>query len=127
MDFVALNYYSASYVSNAPGKYPGNFTVTGTKNGVALGPISGTSWQTVYGPGLRTILNFVSKTFKMDIMVTECGTSVPNEGNLTQQQVTSDTFRSNFFQSHLQALAEAITLDKIPVKAFLAWSLFGTF
>jgi beta-glucosidase/6-phospho-beta-glucosidase/beta-galactosidase len=58
MDFVAMNYYSASYVSNAPGTYPGNYTGSYTnQNGVALGPISGTSWQTVYGPGLRIVAN----------------------------------------------------------------------
>lgn len=127
MDFVALNYYSASYVSNAPGTYPGNYIASGSKNGVPLGPISGTSWQTVYAPGLRLVLSYVAKAFNMDIMVTECGTSVPGEANMTIAQVTNDVFREDFFTSHLKQLSDSILIDKLPIKAFLAWSLFDNF
>ena len=127
LDFAALNYYSASYVQNAPGASPGEFATPGTKNGQPLGPVSGTSWQTVYGPGLRSALKFVAKTFPLDIMVTECGVSVPGEAQMTPQQVHDDTFRLNFWVSHLQALEDAILIDNVPVKAFLAWSLFDNF
>ncbi|KAI8905065.1 glycoside hydrolase superfamily [Gorgonomyces haynaldii] len=125
MDFVAVNYYSASWAANAPGK-PFNYTTEVSKP--ALGPTSGTSWQTVYAPGLRGLLRFLHKEYpSLDLIVTECGTSGPGEQNLSPQQQVNDQFRLDFFKNHLQALSDAVLLDKLPVKGFLAWSLFDNF
>jgi beta-glucosidase len=135
MDFVGVNYYSASYIYNSPGK-SGDYEGVGTKNGIPLGPTSGTDWQTVYAPGtflnflnvgLRVLLNYVSKHFKMDIMITECGVSVPNEPNLTPSEIINDQFRQKFFIDHIKALTDSILIDKVPVKAFISWSLFDNF
>jgi beta-glucosidase/6-phospho-beta-glucosidase/beta-galactosidase len=51
LDYLAVNYYSSSYVSHEDHAYPGKFIQSDSKNGVRLGPVSGTSWQTVYAPG----------------------------------------------------------------------------
>ena len=55
------------------------------------------------------------------------GTSVPGEQNLTPAQQVNDPFRRDFWAGHLQALSDAILIDKLPVKAFLAWSLIDNF
>ena len=49
----------------------------------------------------------------MDIIVTECGTSVPNEPSMTTSQIASDTFRQSFFTDHIKALTDAINIDKV--------------
>jgi beta-glucosidase len=127
MDFVAINYYSSAIVKYAPNVFPGEYEGT-TRNGQALGPTSGTPWQTVYGPGLRGLLKFLAAEFKgFDIFITECGVSVPNEQNMTPEETLNDPFRLDFWQSHLKSLQDAILVDKVPVKMFLAWSLFDNF
>ncbi|KAJ2986357.1 hypothetical protein HDV02_006759 [Globomyces sp. JEL0801] len=126
IDFIAINYYSASYVQNRPGA-EGNYSTTWTKDGVAIGPVSGTDWQAVYTPGIRGILQWLHKTFNMEIMVSECGTSVRNESKMSLLQVVRDTFRVNFFEGITKHLYDAISIDKLPVTSFIAWSLVDNF
>lgn len=46
---------------------------------------------------------------------------------MTLPEIVDDTFRQSFWVGHLLALTQSITIDKTPVKAFLAWSLFDNF
>jgi beta-glucosidase len=63
----------------------------------------------------------------VDIFITECGTSVPNELTMTVEETINDTFRQNFFEGIVESLTLAVEEDKLPIKAFLAWSLFDNF
>ncbi|KAJ2995989.1 hypothetical protein HDV02_000275, partial [Globomyces sp. JEL0801] len=128
MDFAAVNYYSASYIFNAPGRgLEGDFDGTQVRDGVVLGPVSGTSWQTVYPVGIRGLLNWINKTFKMEIVVAECGTSVPNEANMTIAQAVDDKFRQSFFEGITEHFSKAVREDKLPVSMFLGWALLDNF
>lgn len=60
-------------------------------------------------------------------MITECGTSVPNEMSMTLDQVVADTFREDFFRGIVTHLTAAVVEDKVPITAFLAWALFEYF
>ena len=73
------------------------------------------------------MINWANEYYKMPIFITECGVSVPNEINMTQEQATADTFRQQFFTDIVSNLSEAILTDKADVKAFIAWSLFDNF
>lgn len=72
--------------------------------------------------------NYVHNAFpKLDIIITECGTSVPNEPNMSIPLIKNDTFRQKFFMDHIKALKESINIDKVPIKAFISWALFDNF
>ena len=126
MDFIALNYYSATYVQAAPNE-PAEFTTTLYRDGAIIGPNSGTDWQNIYPPGIRGISNWVYNYYKKDVIIAECGTSVRNEKDMTLSQRVEDSFRYNFFAGITEALNNAVNVDKVPVKAFLAWALLDNF
>jgi beta-glucosidase/6-phospho-beta-glucosidase/beta-galactosidase len=42
-------------------------------------------------------------------------------------QLINDDFRVDFYKTHLHQLNLSIALDAVPVKVFLAWSLFDNF
>lgn len=79
LDFLAINYYSASYRS-ASGK-----------KGPTL-PTAGASWQSIYPQGLRAISKLLYGYYNnLEIMISECGTAVPNEMNMSLAQRVNDT------------------------------------
>ena len=129
MDFVALNYYSASYAyASSDGDAVGGAKSGLTRDGQLIGPVSGTHWQNIYAPGIRKIAQWMYNHWKMDIFIVECGTSVPNEQTMTRaSDIANDGFRVDFFEQHTQHLADAVLIDKTPIKAFLAWSLMDNF
>ncbi|KAJ3364094.1 hypothetical protein HDU91_002718 [Kappamyces sp. JEL0680] len=116
LDFMAINYYSANYVSANP-----KVTVP------AIGYSTGTDWQSAYPVGIRGISRWAANYSSLDIFITECGISVPNELAMTLSQVVSDSFRQTFFDGITAALSDAILVDKLPIKTFLAWSLMDNF
>lgn len=116
LDFLGLNYYSANYISGSGASVP------------PIGPVSGTSWQNLYPVGIRGLTKWASSYYNgMDVFVTECGTSVPNELNLKLDEIIDDTFRQDFFSQIVSNLTEAVLVDKTPIKAFLAWALLDNF
>lgn len=46
---------------------------------------------------------------------------------MTVEQTINDSFRQNFFEGIVASLTTAIEQDRLPIKAFLAWSLFDNF
>lgn len=123
MDYLALNYYSANYIQATPDGY----IISNTKNNVSIGPQAESTWLTVFPKGIRSISNWAYKEFQLTIYLTECGVSVPNEQNLNIDGVVKDTFRQNFFIDHINNLKDAIVIDKVPIKMFIAWALFDNF
>ena len=126
MDYIALNYYSATYVQAAPTE-PAEFATTLFRDGAIIGPTSGTDWQNIYPPGIRGISKWVHDYYKLDVMIAECGTSVRNEKDMTLAERVDDSFRYNFFGGIVQSLNEAVHIDNTPVKFFLAWALLDNF
>jgi beta-glucosidase len=127
MDFVALNYYSATYVRADAGA-SGGYATTLMRNGEIIGPVSGTEWQNMYPEGIRGISKWMADTYKMEVVITECGTSEPQEQTFTSlDQVVDDKFRLGFFQGITNALNDAIIKDNTPITMFLAWALIDNF
>ena len=48
---------------------------------------------------------------------------MPNENALTLDEALNDTFRIHYYDSYLNALLEAVTLDGVKVLGYMAWSL----
>jgi beta-glucosidase/6-phospho-beta-glucosidase/beta-galactosidase len=94
-----------------------------------LEPITlGTPWQSIYTPGLQGLSRWANSYYpNIDIFITECGTSVRGELSMTVAETINDTFRQNFFEGIVDSLTLAIEQDRLPIKAFLAWSLFDNF
>jgi beta-glucosidase/6-phospho-beta-glucosidase/beta-galactosidase len=128
MDFIALNYYSATYVRANPER-PSGIETTLFRDGQIIGPTSGTSWQNIYPSGIRDIMRYVVQRYNgMELIITECGTSEPNEQNETNiDTIIQDDFRTNFFRGITSSLRDAVTIDRTPIKAFLAWALIDNF
>jgi beta-glucosidase len=127
MDFIALNYYSATYVRADPTGASG-ISTTLERNGQIIGPVSGTSWQNIYPPGIRDITRYMANRYDMEVMITECGTSEPLEQNETLlSTITDDSFRTNFFTEITRHLNDAISIDRTNITGFLAWSLIDNF
>ncbi|KAJ3044746.1 hypothetical protein HDV00_001150 [Rhizophlyctis rosea] len=118
VDFIGLNYYSASSSS-----------ASGASLNLATQPTS-EPWQTVYPAGLRKIINWLYKRYNIDIVVTEIGWPGVNENTTTLANIvggTNDAYRRKFWEEHVTNLTAAVEVDKVPVKAFLAWALMDNF
>lgn len=46
---------------------------------------------------------------------------------MPKEQALQDTFRVEYITSYVTEMAKAIQLDKVPVKAYLVWSLLDNF
>lgn len=97
------------------------------KNNVSIGPRAESTWLTVFPKGIRSITGWAYREFQLPIYLTEGGVSVPNEQKMNIDDVVNDTFRQNFFIDHYNNLKDAIQIDKIPIKLFIAWALLDNF
>jgi beta-glucosidase len=123
LDFIALNYYTSSYVTVDKGA-KGQYTTTNTRNGQPIGIKAGVEWQYLFAPGLRKLLSWAAKRYpSSEFWVSELGVAVPNEAQLSIDLIIKDQFRIDFFNTHLQAIMDACLLDGVPVKTVLVWSL----
>lgn len=57
------------------------------------------------------------------IYVTENGTSLKSENDLTRDEILEDDFRVKYFQDYVTAMAEAYAFDDVDVRGYMAWSL----
>ncbi|KAJ3124433.1 hypothetical protein HK100_011243 [Physocladia obscura] len=132
-DFFGLNSYTTRLVENrdaAPelDDLDGNVIQhTAYSNGTPIGPRAESVWLFVVPWGLRKLLNWLDNRYDHpDIFLTENGCSVPNENNLTKEELLNDQFRVNFYKGYLNAVQLAIN-DGVKIKSYFAWSLLDNF
>nr|3U57_A Chain A, Raucaffricine-O-beta-D-glucosidase [Rauvolfia serpentina]3U57_B Chain B, Raucaffricine-O-beta-D-glucosidase [Rauvolfia serpentina]3U5U_A Chain A, Raucaffricine-O-beta-D-glucosidase [Rauvolfia serpentina]3U5U_B Chain B, Raucaffricine-O-beta-D-glucosidase [Rauvolfia serpentina]3U5Y_A Chain A, Raucaffricine-O-beta-D-glucosidase [Rauvolfia serpentina]3U5Y_B Chain B, Raucaffricine-O-beta-D-glucosidase [Rauvolfia serpentina]4EK7_A Chain A, Raucaffricine-O-beta-D-glucosidase [Rauvolfia s len=136
-DFVGLNYYTASYVTNASTNSSGsnNFsyntdihvTYETDRNGVPIGPQSGSDWLLIYPEGIRKILVYTKKTYNVPLIyVTENGVDDVKNTNLTLSEARKDSMRLKYLQDHIFNVRQAMN-DGVNVKGYFAWSLLDNF
>ncbi|KAJ3093365.1 hypothetical protein HDU96_002337 [Phlyctochytrium bullatum] len=122
-DFIALNYYSTSgIVADAS-------TTNGHQGASPPNSYqSGSSWQNVYAPGLRMLINYVARRYPgIDIHLTEIGFTAINEDQMTLDQIVYNPDRLKFWTDHLKEFSDAITIDRAPLRSFLAWAIMDNF
>jgi beta-glucosidase len=89
-DFIGLNHYTSSYVGDnlncTPTSWFNDSCTFSTRvglDGKLIGPPAESPWLYVYPPGLRGILNWITKRYNSPtIYIFENGVSVPHENSL---------------------------------------------
>lgn len=133
-DYYGMNHYTANYIKNKTGTAPpedflGNLDVLfHNKRGDCIGEETESAWLRPCAPGFRDLLVWLSKRYGYPkIYVTENGTSIKGENDLTREQILQDDFRVRYFDDYVRAMATASAFDGVNVKGYFAWSLMDNF
>jgi len=131
LDFLGVNYYTRFYVRRAPGVLPPLHCVPGYAEirldpvgaiafdvaGATVGPLEKDDFgREVYPEGLRLVLKAAHARAGVPILVTENG--LPD---------AKDRLRAPYIRAHLQALHEAVAIDRTPVIGYLHWTLVDNY
>ncbi|KAJ9685822.1 hypothetical protein PVL29_017759 [Vitis rotundifolia] len=134
-DFLGLNYYTANYAANVPAANTVNVSyatdslanLTTQRNGIPIGPTTGSSWLSVYPSGIRSLLLYVKRKYNNPLIyITENGISEVNNNTLTLKEALKDPQRIDYYYRHLLFLRLAIK-DGVNVKGYFAWSLLDNY
>jgi beta-glucosidase len=124
------NHYCANYIKHKPGPadpddFAGNLELLlEDKHGHPIGPETQSPWLRPYALGFRKLIKWISDRYGRPVIyVTENGTSLKGENELSRDEILEDDFRVKYFEDYLQALAEARTFDDVDVRGYMAWSL----
>ncbi|KAI1180073.1 family 1 glycosyl hydrolase [Nemania sp. FL0916] len=133
-DFYGMNHYTADYVKHGEGEaspddFLGNLTTHPTnKAGDVIGPETQSAWLRPNPQGFRNLINWLSKRYGYPpIYVTENGTSIKGENDLSVADILNDQFRVDYFRTYIHAMAKAVSEDGCNVKGYMAWSLMDNF
>ncbi|RDB27621.1 Beta-glucosidase 1B [Hypsizygus marmoreus] len=128
-DFFGLNTYTSNLVQ--PGgndEFNGKVTTGFVRpDGTQLGTQAHVPWLQSYAPGFRALLNYLWKTYKKPVYVTENGFAVKDENKLTATEAVKDTARVEYYRGYTLALLEAVSIDEVDIKSYFAWSLLDNF
>ncbi|KAI7482304.1 glycoside hydrolase family 1 protein [Hortaea werneckii] len=133
-DFYGMNHYCANYIKHKstpaePEDFAGNLELLlQDKNGTWIGPETQSPWLRPNAPGFRKLIKWISDRYgKPIIYVTENGTSLKGENDMTKDEILQDDFRAGYFRDYINALAEAVTTDGVDCRGYMAWSLMDNF
>ena len=129
VDFYGMNYYTAQFARHrtepaSASDFSGNLDeLQENYHGVSIGDKSGVHWLRVCPTKFRKLLGWIYNRYQKPIYVTENGCPCPDEDKMTRQESVEDLFRINYFQTHLDAISQAISEDSVQVSGYFAWSL----
>lgn len=133
-DFYGMNHYTANYIKHKtsrpePDDFLGNLeTLFTSKIGEEIGTETQSVWLRPNPSGFRNLLNWISQRYgKPKIYVTENGTSLKGENDMSREEILQDTFRVQYFADYVEALRQAVVADGVDVKGYMAWSLMDNF
>ena len=72
---------------------------------------------------LRHVYEKYTKDLGIDIIITENGFAVENEGKKPFEDRINDTERQHYYAGYIKELIEAVVDDGIPIGGYMAWSL----
>lgn len=118
-----MNHYTADFVRNAKGvpasdNFNGNLEVhKENKAGESIGPFTQSPWLRPCPPSFRRLINWISKRYSRPIIyVTENGTSLKGENDLSVDEILDDEFRAEYFRGYITELAKAFVIDNVDVR-----------
>ncbi|KAF3338293.1 beta-glucosidase 12-like protein [Carex littledalei] len=133
LDFIGVNYYSASYAIGVKQSVNRSYTtdsrvnLTEERNGIPIGPRAASRWLYIYPPGIREVLVYIKNKYNDPVIyITENGVDEYNNKSLPLGEALKDDFRIEYYYSHLQYLHAAIS-EGVNVKGYFAWSLLDNF
>lgn len=125
-----MNHYCAHYIKHLPGTPPatdylGSLSTSQiNKKGESIGEVTQSFWLQPNAPGFRHLLKWISDRYgQPKIYVTENGTSIKGENDLTKEEILEDNFRVKFFKDYVKAMAESVGIDGVNVQGYFGWSL----
>uniref|UniRef100_I1PM70 Beta-glucosidase n=1 Tax=Oryza glaberrima TaxID=4538 RepID=I1PM70_ORYGL len=134
-DFIGLNYYTSSYADNDPPSHGHNNSyntdshakITGSRNGIPIGPQAASFWFHIYPEGIWEMLLYVKENYgNPTIYITENGVDEVNNKTMPLEEALKDDTRIEYYHKHLLALLSAMR-DGANVKGYFAWSLLDNF
>ncbi|KIP09737.1 glycoside hydrolase family 1 protein [Phlebiopsis gigantea 11061_1 CR5-6] len=128
-DFFGLNTYATHLVRDGGRDELNGFIQTGhtRPDGTPLGTQSDLPWLQTYGPGFRSLLTYLWKTYEQPIYVTENGFPVRGENDLPVEIAVDDADRQEYYRNYAAALLQAVTEDGADVRGYFGWSLLDNF
>jgi beta-glucosidase len=129
-DFYGMNHYCANYIRNRDGPadpldVSGNLDVLfEDKFGNSIGAETQSPWLRPHAPGFRKLMKWLSDRYgRPKMYVTENGTSIKGENDLSKDEILEDEFRCEYFRSYITSMAEAVAEDGVDCRGYMAWSL----
>ncbi|GFS21925.1 lactase-phlorizin hydrolase [Elysia marginata] len=121
-DFFGLNHYTTHMVKPVKANhFHGYFSHSDTNlYKDPSWPSSGSDWLFLNPTGFRKLLNWLWREYKMPIVVTENGITDRNS-------TMDDHYRVYTFQSYINEMLKAITLDGVEMGGYTSWCLLDTF
>jgi beta-glucosidase/6-phospho-beta-glucosidase/beta-galactosidase len=140
-DYFALNYYTAAWVKSAPGakgdqgqgvvdfiRIQDGTGLPGAEGRGPIGPRAESAWLYSAPWGLRAMLRHVHAVYgPSSIVITENGADAPGEDAAPWPALLNDTFRVEYFRSHVAAAEATVKEDGVPLVGYFAWSLLDNF
>ncbi|XP_048007482.1 myrosinase 1-like [Leguminivora glycinivorella] len=125
-DFFGLNHYTSFLMS------PSNFEETwaipsmDSDTGVKLEqdpkwPKPGSDWFSVYPPGFRKIINWITHEYGKEIPI------IITENGLTDFGGVKDYARVDYFNEYLSQMLQAMYADGCNIQGYFAWTLMDDF
>ena len=127
-EFYGMNSYTSFYVrhKDTPPEltdHQGNIEKLDSNNeGVIRGPASDTYWLRTCPWGLRKLLNWIWNRYHVPIYMTENGTTAQGEHKGPTEDVLHDTFRIDFFNGYINAVATAVKEDGVDIRSYFGWT-----
>ncbi|KAM7508714.1 hypothetical protein LguiA_019167 [Lonicera macranthoides] len=134
-DFLGLNYYTATYVTDGPKSNPENLSYTTDseitykteRDGKPIGPKGGSDWLYIYPEGIYKLLVHIKKMYNDPLIyITENGVDEENDPNLKLEEARIDKMRIEYHQDHLFNIKKA-TDEGVNVKGYFVWSFLDNF
>ncbi|KAK2975113.1 hypothetical protein RJ640_000373 [Escallonia rubra] len=145
-DFIALNYYTASYVRDEPeaangppsvvtdprvgyeSKFEINYHFLLISHSVHAVGEGYSDWIRVYPAGIQEFLVYVKEKYDNPVIyISENGIDEKNDPSLNHWESLTDHWRVSYYQRHLSYLKKAINDNGVNVKGYFIWSLTDNF
>lgn len=126
-DFYGMNSYTTFFVRHKDtpphvDDHSGNVEkLDVNKSGISRGPASDTYWLRTNPTGFRKLLNWIWSRYKVPIYITENGTTAKGETE-PSDAVLNDTFRCEFFEGYVGAIARAVKEDGVDIRSYFGWT-----
>ncbi|XP_050343356.1 myrosinase 1-like [Nymphalis io] len=125
-DFFGLNHYTSYLMSPSTMEPTWKVPSTDHDTGVKIEqnpnwPIPGAEWLSVYPPGFRKLLNWITKNYGTNIPIVVTENGVSDFGGLT------DFVRVSYYNKYLYQLLLAMHEDGCNVAGYFAWTLMDDF
>jgi beta-glucosidase len=129
-DFYGMNSYTTFYVQHRDSPADlndnkGNIISHDTNlDGVSRGKETDTAWLRSNPAGFHLLLHWIYSRYRTPIYITENGTTAKGENDWSpssSSKVLNDTFRQQFFEGYIGAVAKAVK-EGVDIRSYFAWT-----